>query len=63
MYWTGELQFRKFYIRGIMMRTTGLRLIARIFSAPMIVYAILMVIGLSWNLVTTGVADPYALET
>jgi len=39
-----------------------IRLIARIISAPIILYALIMVIGYGYNWITTGVADPYALE-
>jgi hypothetical protein len=35
---------------------------ARIWSLPIIAYALLMVSGYTWNWVTTGVADPYAVE-
>jgi hypothetical protein len=39
-----------------------LRWIARIWSFPIIVYALMMFIGYTWSWVTTGVADPYAVE-
>jgi hypothetical protein len=39
-----------------------MRWIARIWSFPIIVYALLMVIGYGWSWVTTGVADPNAVE-
>jgi hypothetical protein len=44
-------------------RTTKLiRRIARIWSVPVIVYALLMLIGYAVNWVTIGKADPYAVE-
>jgi hypothetical protein len=43
-------------------RTNWIRWIARIWSLPIIVYALLMLIGYAWNWVTTGVVDPYAVE-
>ena len=39
-----------------------IRRIARIWSAPIIVYSLMMFAGYSWNWVTTGTADPYAVE-
>jgi hypothetical protein len=42
--------------------TKWIRWIARIWSFPIIVYALLLLIGYSWNWVTTGVADPHAVE-
>jgi hypothetical protein len=42
--------------------TKWLRWIARIWSIPIIVYALMMFIGYTWSWVTTGVADPYAVE-
>ena len=42
--------------------TKWLRGIARIWSAPIIVFALLMFGGYTWNWATTGVADPYAVE-
>ncbi len=39
-----------------------LRRIARIWSAPIIVYSLIMLTGYAWNWVTTGTADPYAVE-
>jgi len=42
--------------------TKRLRLIARIISAPIILYALIMLIGYGYNWVTTGTADPYAVE-
>jgi hypothetical protein len=39
-----------------------IRRIARIWSLPIIVYALLMAIGYTWSWATTGVADPYAVE-
>lgn len=42
--------------------TKWTRRIARIWSFPIIVYALIMFIGYAWSWVTTGVADPYAVE-
>jgi len=42
--------------------TKNIRWIARILSVPMIVYVLLMFIGYSVNWITTGVADPHAVE-
>jgi len=42
--------------------TKWIRWIARIWSFPIILYALLMFIGYTWSWVTTGVADPYAVE-
>ena len=42
--------------------TKRIRLIARIVSAPIIVYALLMMIGYTVSWITTGTADPYAVE-
>ena len=42
--------------------TKWMRWIARIWSFPIIVYALLMVAGYAWSWVTTGVADPHAVE-
>ena len=42
--------------------TKWIRWIARIWSFPIIVYALLLFIGYSWSWVTTGVADPHAVE-
>ena len=42
--------------------TKWMRWIARIWSIPIIVYALLMVAGYAWSWVTTGVADPHAVE-
>ena len=41
--------------------TTWLRWIARIWSLPFIVFALLCLVGTAWNLATTGVADPHAV--
>ena len=38
------------------------RRIARIWSVPIITYALMMLIGCTVNWVTTGKADPYAVE-
>ena len=42
--------------------TKWIRWIARIWSAPIIVYSLMMLTGYAWNLVTIGKADPYAVE-
>jgi hypothetical protein len=42
--------------------TKWIRWIARVWSFPIIVCALLMLVGYAWNWVTTGVADPYAVE-
>ncbi len=42
--------------------TKRMRRIARIWSFPIIVYALLMLTGYAWNWVTIGTADPYAVE-
>jgi hypothetical protein len=42
--------------------TKWIRWIARIWSSPIIIYALMMFIGYAWNWVTTGTADPYAVE-
>ena len=42
--------------------TKWMRWIARIWSFPIIVYSLLMFVGYAWSWVTTGVADPYAVE-
>jgi membrane-anchored protein YejM (alkaline phosphatase superfamily) len=42
--------------------TQWLRWGARVWSFPIIAYALLMASGYTWNWVTTGVADPYAVE-
>jgi len=39
-----------------------LRLIARIWSAPIILYALITALGYTWSWLTTGVADPYGVE-
>jgi hypothetical protein len=39
-----------------------MRWIARIWSLPIMVYALLVLVGMVWNWVTIGVADPYAVE-
>jgi hypothetical protein len=40
--------------------TKWIRRIARIWSVPVIAYALMMLIGYAVNWVTTGTADPYA---
>jgi bacteriorhodopsin len=42
--------------------TKWIRWIARIWSFPIILYALLMFAGYAWNLVTIGKADPYSVE-
>lgn len=42
--------------------TKWMRWIARIWSAPIILYSLMMLTGYAWNLLTIGVADPYAVE-
>jgi hypothetical protein len=42
--------------------TKWIRRIARIWSFPIIVYALLMLIGYAWTWATTGVADPHVVE-
>ena len=42
--------------------TKWIRWIARIWSSPIIVYALIMLTGYAWNWVTIGKADPYAVE-
>ena len=42
--------------------TKWMRWIARIWSVPIIVFALLFLVGSAWNLATTGVADPHAVE-
>ena len=42
--------------------TKWIRWIARIWSLPIIVYALLMLTGYTWSWITTGVADPHAVE-
>jgi hypothetical protein len=42
--------------------TKWMRWIARVWSFPIIASALLVLVGYTWNWVTTGVADPYAVE-
>ena len=42
--------------------TKWIRWIARIWSAPIIVYSLMMLAGYAWNWVTIGKADPYSVE-
>jgi hypothetical protein len=42
--------------------TKRIRLIARIVSAPIIVYGLIMITGYTVSWITTGTADPYAVE-
>ena len=45
-----------------MIKTKLIRTIARIWSAPIILYALLMFTGYAWSWMTTGNADPHAVE-
>ena len=42
--------------------TKWMRWIARIWSVPILVYALIFIVGTVWNLATTGVADPHAVD-
>jgi phosphate starvation-inducible membrane PsiE len=42
--------------------TKRIRWIARIWSIPVIAYALVMIIGYTVSWITTGVADPHAVE-
>jgi hypothetical protein len=42
--------------------TRWIRWTARIWSFPIITYALLMLVGYAWNWATTGVADPHVVE-
>ena len=42
--------------------TQWMRWIARVWSFPIIVFVVLLLVGYAWDWVTTGVADPYAVE-
>ena len=42
--------------------TTWLRWIARIWSVPIIIFALIFLVTTAWNLATTGVADPHAVD-
>ena len=42
--------------------TTRMRWVARIWSIPLIAFALLMFGGYTWSWITTGVADPYAVD-
>ncbi len=42
--------------------TKRIRWIARIWSFPIIVYSLIMLTGYTWNWVTIGKTDPYAVE-
>ena len=42
--------------------TKWIRRIARIWSFPIVVYALMMLTGYAWNWVTIGTADPYTVE-
>ena len=41
--------------------TIWIRRIARIWSFPIVVFALIMFAGYTWSWVTTGIADPYAV--
>ena len=42
--------------------TKWIRWVARIWSLPLMVYVLLLLVGYAWNWVTLGVAEPYAVE-
>jgi hypothetical protein len=42
--------------------TKLIRRIARIWSAPIILYSLMQLTGYAWNWLTIGKADPYAVE-
>ena len=42
--------------------TKWIRWIARIWSFPIIAYALLLFVGYVWSWMTTGLADPHAVE-
>ncbi len=42
--------------------TRWLRWIARIWSAPLIAFTVMMLIGYAWNWATLGTPDPYVVE-
>jgi hypothetical protein len=42
--------------------TKWIRWIARIWSAPIIIYALLLLAGYAWDWMTIGTADPYAVD-
>jgi hypothetical protein len=42
--------------------TRWLRWTARIWSAPLIVFAVMMLVGYAWNWATLGTPDPYVVE-
>ena len=42
--------------------TKRIRLVARIWSLVVIIFSLTMLAGYAWNWVTTGKADPYAVE-
>ena len=43
-------------------KTKLIRRIARIWSVPIILYSLMLLIGYAWNWLTIGKADPYAVE-
>jgi hypothetical protein len=42
--------------------TKWIRWVARVWSFPIILYTLFMLVGYAWNWVTIGVADPHAVE-
>ena len=42
--------------------TKRIRWVARIWGFPLVACALLMLVGYAWSWVTTGVADPHAVE-
>ena len=42
--------------------TRRIRWVARIWSIPIVLYALIMFVGYTWSWITTGVADPHAVE-
>jgi uncharacterized membrane protein len=42
--------------------TKWIRWVARVWSLPIIVTVLLVLVGYAWDWVTAGVADPYAVE-
>ena len=42
--------------------TKWMRWIARVWSLPLMICALLILVGYAWSWLTTGIADPYAVE-
>jgi hypothetical protein len=42
--------------------TKWTRWVARIWSIPILIFALIMFVGYTWSWITTGVADPHAVE-